>query len=756
MNLLLEGDDLEALLLRAHQEGGATARIVRAQKVRRGGILGFFAKEGFEVAVEIPREGESEPQVVEPLQRSVVEAIASTFPAMPQLTAAPPVAAIEAGSLLDLVDRASAAELMATMAVTRPPADGDPALALGSSPAERLAAKLMPDPVVTTGRFEVEDVDFPFAEIVEIAHEALDEAPHRADSARTPGVVSAVSFTAIEFPQVKFPADRPWPALVGLGPPAAASTSPAQPDPPAQPEQPEPPAQPGAPEIAAAIEPSSLNEARPRTDLFQVIHPSVAGDEPGADLEPVPDSRLWFDTPAAAPRAPVLTVITSVPASTSAANHPETEAAFAIETPAEPESDPVTAVQPPAEPRRFDQDLPPIAPSLEPSMSGGLPLKGTRHTPERPVIMKGVPTNGRATTVVPNPKPRRGGHRALPVPRPAVGPEPIVPPLPDPVEQELPAPAHRPVGLHDDRRPPEPTAPEPGSRAAESARHASELRHDPDDVRTDTPINAESSWKLLRRWRPGLRKQPAQDDVEHVDAPTEVGPDEVGTPFADAATRADVPAGPDLIDGFDQLTADREALRALGVPAAWTEQLHAGDRFGSIVAMLGQLPEPRIREDAAVIAVVGPADVVELEAHRTALELPTSGRPRAVTLVPGAVGVDRRAAIARSKRIRPVVISVPIDGYDDPAGTRTILDNIKAEAVIVVVDASRPLAEITAWVQALEQVDAIALDGALDLHSPAAVLGLDVPVIRVDGITVDRIGWAALLCAQLAALDASR
>jgi hypothetical protein len=101
-----------------------------------------------------------------------------------------------------------------------------------------------------------------------------------------------------------------------------------------------------------------------------------------------------------------------------------------------------------------------------------------------------------------------------------------------------------------------------------------------------------------------------------------------------------------------------------------------------------------------------------------------------------------------------VVISVPIEGYDDPDGLRKVLTSIKAEAVIVVVDASRPLAEITAWVQALEQVDAIALDGALDAGSPAAVLGLDVPVIRVDGIAVDRIGWAALLCAQLAAMDA--
>lgn len=52
-NLLLEGDDLEALLLRAAAEGGANARILRAEKVRQGGFMGFFAREHFEVAVEI-------------------------------------------------------------------------------------------------------------------------------------------------------------------------------------------------------------------------------------------------------------------------------------------------------------------------------------------------------------------------------------------------------------------------------------------------------------------------------------------------------------------------------------------------------------------------------------------------------------------------------------------------------------------------------------------------------------------------------
>ena len=293
----------------------------------------------------------------------------------------------------------------------------------------------------------------------------------------------------------------------------------------------------------------------------------------------------------------------------------------------------------------------------------------------------------------------------------------------------------------------------------------------PDEPASTPRTSNDAAWRLMRGWRPGARRRSTSgtdtvhwqhareleaEDWTPEDIEPVLAPEQASIAFSQAATHGAVPAGSALIETVDQLAADREALRLLGVPAAWTERLTAGDRFTSIVTMLGQLAEPKVPDDAAVIAVVGPADVVELEAHRTALDLPSSGRPRAVTLLPGQTGIDRRSAIARSKRVRPVVVSIPIDGYDDPAGTRKLLDNVNAEAVIVVIDASRPLKEITRWIEALERVDAIVLGGALDVASPAAVLGLNVPVIRVDGIAVDRIGWAALLCAQLPAMESPR
>lgn len=51
--LLLEGQNLEALILRARKEYGPGARVVRAEKVRSGGVLGFFTREHFELTVEL-------------------------------------------------------------------------------------------------------------------------------------------------------------------------------------------------------------------------------------------------------------------------------------------------------------------------------------------------------------------------------------------------------------------------------------------------------------------------------------------------------------------------------------------------------------------------------------------------------------------------------------------------------------------------------------------------------------------------------
>lgn len=62
--LLLEGPDIEQLLARVRDEHGAHARIVSAEKVRTGGFGGFFAKQRFELAVEVDDEDLYEEELV--------------------------------------------------------------------------------------------------------------------------------------------------------------------------------------------------------------------------------------------------------------------------------------------------------------------------------------------------------------------------------------------------------------------------------------------------------------------------------------------------------------------------------------------------------------------------------------------------------------------------------------------------------------------------------------------------------------------
>ena len=52
--VLLEGPAIEPLLAQVREEYGSGVRIVSADKVRSGGFGGFFAKQHYELSVEVP------------------------------------------------------------------------------------------------------------------------------------------------------------------------------------------------------------------------------------------------------------------------------------------------------------------------------------------------------------------------------------------------------------------------------------------------------------------------------------------------------------------------------------------------------------------------------------------------------------------------------------------------------------------------------------------------------------------------------
>lgn len=72
-----DGDTLEAALARVTDEHGSSARILSAEKVRTGGLGGFFARERFEVLVELPEQphadGAGERPAVATIPRSILD-----------------------------------------------------------------------------------------------------------------------------------------------------------------------------------------------------------------------------------------------------------------------------------------------------------------------------------------------------------------------------------------------------------------------------------------------------------------------------------------------------------------------------------------------------------------------------------------------------------------------------------------------------------------------------------------------------------
>ncbi|MDQ1292374.1 MAG: hypothetical protein QG608_252, partial [Actinomycetota bacterium] len=207
------------------------------------------------------------------------------------------------------------------------------------------------------------------------------------------------------------------------------------------------------------------------------------------------------------------------------------------------------------------------------------------------------------------------------------------------------------------------------------------------------------------------------------------------------------------VRGDLRTASDRRRLRSLGVPAAWTRQLHGGDRFASVLRMLDRMPEVDADPEAAVVAVVGPPGVALLEAHRTAVELAVGNSPRPVIAVPTtAIGASKGSAIALVHQ-EPCVVAVEIPGNGSWTALREVLQAIDARVVVACVDGGEPVERTQNWVDSLDQVDAVVVNGAAGAREPMSVLQLGLPVVRLDGIPLDRVTWAALLCARLEALE---
>ncbi|MEV6344507.1 hypothetical protein [Actinoplanes sp. NPDC051851] len=92
--MLLEGPAIEPLLAQVRDEYGSRVRIISADKVRSGGIGGFFAKQHYELSVEVPDPSEDSEdmaqQTVAPSTTNTLERLLEQAESQDRFTGEPP------------------------------------------------------------------------------------------------------------------------------------------------------------------------------------------------------------------------------------------------------------------------------------------------------------------------------------------------------------------------------------------------------------------------------------------------------------------------------------------------------------------------------------------------------------------------------------------------------------------------------------------------------------------------------------------
>ena len=201
-----------------------------------------------------------------------------------------------------------------------------------------------------------------------------------------------------------------------------------------------------------------------------------------------------------------------------------------------------------------------------------------------------------------------------------------------------------------------------------------------------------------------------------------------------------------------------ERLRALGLPAELSPSTAVtGDLRTALCQRLAQLPPPPLlpRTTGVMIAIVGIGTAPIALARRLADELDID--PDHVLLsTPEAMSdvshPEEAEAFRRSCRRRgePTIVACSIGAGRAQLGwAHRILDRLEPTITWAVVDASMKPEDVGHRIDLLGGVDVIALAGIADTTTPAAILGLGVPVGRIGSTPATAAVWADLLADRL-------
>ncbi|HEV7525962.1 MAG TPA: hypothetical protein VGP92_13415 [Acidimicrobiia bacterium] len=199
-------------------------------------------------------------------------------------------------------------------------------------------------------------------------------------------------------------------------------------------------------------------------------------------------------------------------------------------------------------------------------------------------------------------------------------------------------------------------------------------------------------------------------------------------------------------------------LLALGLPMELAPSTAVtGDLRTALCQRLAQLPPPPVlpRTTGVVIAIVGIGTAPIALARRLADELDID--PQHVLLAtPEAMSdvshPEEAEAFRRScrRRAEPTIVACSIgSGRAQLGWAHRILDRLEPTITWAVVDASVKAEDVGHRITLLGGVDVIALTGIADTVSPAAILGLNIPIGRIGSNPATPAVWADLLMERL-------
>jgi hypothetical protein len=200
-------------------------------------------------------------------------------------------------------------------------------------------------------------------------------------------------------------------------------------------------------------------------------------------------------------------------------------------------------------------------------------------------------------------------------------------------------------------------------------------------------------------------------------------------------------------------------LLALGLPMELAPSTAVtGDLRTALCQRLAQLPPPPVlpRTTGVVIAIVGIGTAPIALARRLADELDID--PDHVLLAtPEAMSdvshPEEAEAFRRScrRRAEPTIVACSIGpGRAQLGWAHRILDRLEPTITWAVVDASCKAEDVGHRITLLGGVDVIAITGIADTVSPAAILGLGIPIGRIGSNPATPAVWADLLMERLA------